>query len=135
MIRPMFSLLLVLSFFLSGCSNLTDQSIPTATAIPTLEPQKYSFTGRVIDMNGDPIAGANVNSQTNHTISKKDGWFDLPSQGMPEWLTAQSDGFISRTRAASPSTPILFRLTPDDGKTIVIQFGGDTMFGRRFFDP
>jgi poly-gamma-glutamate capsule biosynthesis protein CapA/YwtB (metallophosphatase superfamily) len=135
MIRPMFSLLVVLSLFLSGCSNLTDQSIPTATAIPTPEPPKYSFTGRVIDMDGNPIAGASVNSQTNHTTTKKDRWFDLPSQGMPEWLTAQSDGFISRTRAASPSTPILFRLTPDDGKTIVIQFGGDTMFGRRFFDP
>jgi poly-gamma-glutamate synthesis protein (capsule biosynthesis protein) len=38
------------------------------------------------------------------------------------------------TRAAAPDTPVLFRLTPDDGQTIVIQFGGDTMFGRRFFD-
>jgi poly-gamma-glutamate synthesis protein (capsule biosynthesis protein) len=131
----MFSLLLVLPLFLPGCSNFADQAIPTATAIPTPEPPKYSFTGRVIDMDGNPIAGASVNSQANHTTSKNDGWFDLPSQGMPEWLTAESDGFISRTRAASPSTPILFRLTPDDGKTIVIQFGGDTMFGRRFFDP
>jgi hypothetical protein len=26
-------------------------------------------------------------------------------------------------------------LTPDDGKTIVIHFAGDTMFGRRFYDP
>jgi poly-gamma-glutamate capsule biosynthesis protein CapA/YwtB (metallophosphatase superfamily) len=129
------SLLLILSLFLPGCSNLTDQSIPTTTAIPTPQPPKYSFTGRVIDMDGKPIEGASVNSQTNHTISNNDGWFELPSEGMSEWITAKSDGFIPRTRAASSSTPILFRLTPDDGKTILIQFGGDTMFGRRFFDP
>ena len=135
MIRLAFSLLFILSLFLPGCSNLTEQSIPTATVIPTPLPPKYKFTGRVIDMDGNPIEGASVNSQTNHTTSNHDGRFDLPSEGMPEWITVESDGFISRTRAASPSTPTLFRLTPDDGKTIVIQFGGDTMFGRRFFDP
>jgi poly-gamma-glutamate synthesis protein (capsule biosynthesis protein) len=30
---------------------------------------------------------------------------------------------------------VLFRLSPDDGKTTVIHFAGDTMFGRRFYDP
>jgi len=135
MIRLAFSRLLILSLFLSGCSALSRQSIPTATAVPTPLPPKYNFTGRVVGTDGNPIEGATVNSQTNQTTSNDDGWFDLPSRGLPEWITAKSDGFVSRTRAASPSTPILFRLTPDDGKTIVIQFGGDTMFGRRFFDP
>jgi poly-gamma-glutamate synthesis protein (capsule biosynthesis protein) len=46
-----------------------------------------------------------------------------------------SSGFISRTRAAAPGIPVLFRLTPDDGRTLVIHFAGDTMFGRRFYDP
>jgi poly-gamma-glutamate capsule biosynthesis protein CapA/YwtB (metallophosphatase superfamily) len=133
--RLIFSLLLILSLFLSGCSNLTEPSLPTAIPTPEPSPQKYSFTGRVVDMNGNPIEGASVNSQTSHTTSNHDGWFDLQSEGIPEWITAKSDGFISRTRAAAPNIPILFRLTPDDGKTIVIQFGGDTMFGRRFFDP
>jgi hypothetical protein len=135
MIRLSFSLLLILSLFLPGCSNLTEQSIPTATAIPTPLPPKYNFTGRVVDMDGNPIEGASVNSQTSYTTSNSDGWFDLPSEGTPEWITAKRDGFISRTRAASPSTPVLFRLTPDDGKTILIHFAGDTMFGRRFYDP
>jgi poly-gamma-glutamate capsule biosynthesis protein CapA/YwtB (metallophosphatase superfamily) len=135
MIRSIFLLLLIGFLFLSGCSNLTEQSLPTATVIPTPVPPKYSFTGRVVDMGGNPILGASVSSQTNHTTSNNDGWFELPSEGIPEWITAKSDGFISRTRAAAPSIPMLFRLTPDDGKTIVIQFGGDTMFGRRFFDP
>jgi poly-gamma-glutamate capsule biosynthesis protein CapA/YwtB (metallophosphatase superfamily) len=135
MIRLAFSRLLILSLFLSGCSALSRQSIPTATAVPTPLPPKYNFTGRVVGMDGNPIEGATVNSQTNHTTSNQDGWFDLPSRGLPVWITAKCVGFVSRTRAASPSTPILFRLTPDDVKTIVIQFGGDTMFGRRFFDP
>jgi poly-gamma-glutamate capsule biosynthesis protein CapA/YwtB (metallophosphatase superfamily) len=135
MIRLAFSLLITLSLFLPGCSNLTERSIPTATTVPTPLPPKYNFTGRVVDMDGNPIAGASVSSQTNHATSNNDGWFDLPSEGFPEWVTAKSDGFISRIRAAAPNAPALFRLTPDDGKTIVLQFGGDTMFGRRFFDP
>jgi poly-gamma-glutamate synthesis protein (capsule biosynthesis protein) len=45
------------------------------------------------------------------------------------------EGFIARTRAVGPSQPTIFRLSPDDGRTVVLQFGGDVMFGRRFFDP
>jgi poly-gamma-glutamate capsule biosynthesis protein CapA/YwtB (metallophosphatase superfamily) len=135
MTRSLLLLLLILSLSLSGCSNFSQPSLPTAVPTPEPSPQKYSFTGRVVDMDGNPIPGASVNSQTGHTSSNNDGWFELPSEGIPEWITVQSEGFISRTRAAAPSLPVLFRLTPDDGKTIVIQFGGDTMFGRRFFDP
>jgi len=129
------SILLLLSLFLPGCSTSIEQSIPTATVLPMPPAPKYSFTGRVIDMDGNPIEGASVNSQTSHTTSNHEGWFDLPSEGVPKWITVEGNGFISRTRAASPSKPTLFRLSPDDGKTVVIQFGGDTMFGRRFFDP
>jgi len=135
MIRSIFLVLLIGFLFLSSCSNLAEPSVPTATVIPTPAPPKYNFTGRVVDMDGNPIQDAGVSSQTNQTTSNNDGWFELPSEGKPEWITAKRDGFISHTRAAAPSLPVLFRLTPDDGKTIVIQFGGDTMFGRRFFDP
>jgi poly-gamma-glutamate synthesis protein (capsule biosynthesis protein) len=93
------------------------------------------FTGRVIDMDGKPVSGAEVQSQTGSTTSGQDGSFVLPSEGAPQWITVTRQGFISRTRAAAPGAPALFRLAPDDGETIVIQFGGDTMFGRRFFDP
>ena len=86
-------------------------------------------------MQGNPITGAEVLSPTGSAMSGQDGWFELPSEGTPQWLTVKREGFISRTRAAAPGTPALFRLSPDDGETIVIQFGGDTMFGRRFFDP
>jgi poly-gamma-glutamate synthesis protein (capsule biosynthesis protein) len=86
-------------------------------------------------MDGHPIAGATLELPKNSTTSDQDGWFHLPSLGLPQWIKATSPGFISRTRAAAPGVPVLFRLTPDDGKTVVIHFAGDTMFGRRFFDP
>src|SRR5512141_512634 len=80
MTRLIFSLLLILSLFLSGCSNLTEPSLPTAIPTPEPSPQKYNFTGRVVDIDGDPIPGASVNSQTSHTTSNNDGWFELPSK-------------------------------------------------------
>jgi hypothetical protein len=47
----------------------------------------------------------------------------------------QSDrvGFV-RAHERHYAVPVLFRLSPDDGKTTVIHFAGDTMFGRRFYD-
>jgi poly-gamma-glutamate capsule biosynthesis protein CapA/YwtB (metallophosphatase superfamily) len=140
--------LLILVIFLSGCSSLSGQN-PTPSPVaspqsffnliprPNSQQQEVSqdFVGRVIDMDGNPIQGATLESLKNTAISDKDGWFRLPSQDLPQWITAISPGFISRTRAAAPGIPVLFRLTPDDGKTIVIHFAGDTMFGRRFFDP
>ena len=152
MTRLAFSLLLIMAVFLSGCSDLLEQSQPLensasspvagsqslTTVTPGPPPGQQAdedFVGRVIDMDGTPIQGASVESADNTTISDKDGWFRLPRQGLPQWIKVASPGFISRTRAAAPAIPVLFRLTPNDGKTIVIHFAGDTMFGRRFYDP
>ncbi|MDQ2997880.1 MAG: CapA family protein, partial [Chloroflexota bacterium] len=52
-----------------------------------------------------------------------------------QWVTAKHANFLSRTRAAGSGAPVLIRLTPDDGETISLNFAGDTMFGRRFYDP
>jgi poly-gamma-glutamate capsule biosynthesis protein CapA/YwtB (metallophosphatase superfamily) len=153
--RSILSPFLILAVFLSGCSRLPGppQPIENATPSPVVERQSFSrlirelvtqlqqdqvnedFVGRVVDMDGIPIEAASVESQNNTTMSNKDGWFRLPAQGLPQWIKVTSPGFISRTRAAAPETPVLFRLTPDDGKTVVIHFAGDTMFGRRFYDP
>src|SRR6185503_12766152 len=134
--RTRLSTPLALVLLLAGCSSLLQPTAtPTVTFIPSPTPPKPTITGRVIDMDGNPIQGASVTSQNNSTTSAQDGWFTLPSAGAPEWITVKSNGYISRVRAAAPGIPILYRLSHDDGKTIVIQFGGDTMFGRRFFDP
>jgi poly-gamma-glutamate synthesis protein (capsule biosynthesis protein) len=112
---------------------------PTFHLIPVSEAQQNEpgtdFVGRVIDMEGTPIAGANIEARSGTATSDKDGWFRFAGQEQPEWLKVTASGFISRTRAAMPGVPVLFRLSPDDGKTTVIHFGGDTMFARRFFDP
>lgn len=143
------SSLIILAVFLSGCSSFPGQNrTPSLVASPepffNLIPRPASqqeqevsqdFVGRVVDMDGNPIEGATLESSKNTATSDKDGWFRLPSQGLPQWIKVTSLGLISRIRAAAPGVPVLFRLTPDDGKTIVIHFAGDTMFGRRFYDP
>jgi poly-gamma-glutamate synthesis protein (capsule biosynthesis protein) len=151
MIRTTLSYLAVLAVLLSGCSTeipapLAPSDLPTATAVVTLQPlstltpssdenaSRKEFVGRVIDMNGDPVQGAQVESVDNSAGTDRDGWFRLSAGGLPRWLKVSAPGFLSRTRAAAPGIPVLFRLTPDDGKTIVLHFAGDTMFGRRFFD-
>jgi len=137
---------LTVAFLLSGCSNLPapsqmlntptpgtileSQSIVTVT--PGTEQSQKDFMGLVVDMDGKMIPGAEIESSGNTATSDNDGRFQFPSAGFPQWIKVTSSGFISRTRAASPGAPIIFRLTPDDGKTIVIHFAGDTMFGRRF---
>ena len=128
--------LLILAVLLSSCSP-SSAAISTATSMPTLipTPQTFSITGRVIDMEGNPIPGARILSQSGDATSDALGWFEFSSASTPEWVTVQSEGFISRTRAAAPGGPVLFRLTPDDGKTVLLHFAGDTMFGRRFYDP
>ena len=148
-IRSALSSSLILVIFLSDCSPLSGQN---QTPSPAASPQSFfnliprpdsqqqqevsqDLVGRVIDIDGNPIEDATLESQNNTTTSDKDGWFRLPSQGLPQWIKATHLSFISRTRAAAPGIPVLFRLTPDDGKTVVIHFAGDTMFGRRFFDP
>src|SRR5215510_9167902 len=148
--RSCISLFVTMTLFLSGClrSSASPQSenvtprpaaqLSTVTPHPNIQPGQLSdgdFVGRVIDENGIPIPGASVESMNNTMTSESDGSFRFPSQGHPQWIKVTSPGFISRTRAAAPGIPVLFRLTPDDGKTMVIHFAGDTMFGRRFFDP
>jgi len=135
MTRPTIALFLIIVIGLADCSYLPESSLTVVTPSPNPSPDNSHFTGRLVDMNGIPVSGASVETENTTTTSNQDGWFDLPSEGKDQWITVKSDGFISRTRAATPGVPVLFRLTPDDGKTIVIQFGGDTMFGRRFFDP
>jgi len=147
----MFVRILILAIFLSGCSYLPEpyqssnnstpssvvesQSISTSTPYIDQQTPTKEFTGRVVDMDGAPIQGAHIESIHATAISDKDGWFQFSAQGLPQWIKVTAVGFISRTRAAAPVVPILFRLTPDDGKTVVIHFVGDTMFGRRFYDP
>jgi len=135
---------------LAGCQSarplvtVAPVSQPTVLPNPTGAAVTAEITGRVIDLAGSPIPDALIVPAAQAAAglsagpsarSDADGWFHLPAADAVQWLTVTHPGHISRTRAASPDVPVLFRLTPDDGRTIVIHFAGDTMFGRRFFDP
>src|SRR5512139_2892510 len=101
-IRSALSSSLILVIFLSDCSPLTGQNqTPSPAASPqsffNLSPRPDSqqqqevsqdLVGRVIDIDGNPIEDATLEFQNNTTTSDKDGWFRLPSQGLPQWIKA-----------------------------------------------
>lgn len=92
--------------------------------------------GKVIDLAGQAIANASVKNNQAQTQTDSGGWFSLVGSGKPEWVTVQHNDYLSRTRAAhAGQQAVLFRLTADDGETLSFNFTGDTMAGRRFFDP
>jgi poly-gamma-glutamate synthesis protein (capsule biosynthesis protein) len=86
-------------------------------------------------MDGEAVGEASVSTSNGQTTTDGDGWFQIPQQQSSQWVTVEHPNFISRTRAAAPGSPVLVRLTPDDGETVSLHFAGDTMFGRRFYDP
>jgi hypothetical protein len=137
--RKALQVITIFIFMISACSK---PSAASPTPIPTLPPtttasntlMMTNISGRIVDMDGAPVSDANISTDTGNVLSDDQGWFQITSQ-KPQWVTVTKSGFISRTRAAEPGDPILVRISPDDGKTVVINFGGDTMFGRRFFDP
>ncbi len=113
----------------------TPTPLPTPTALPTPTPRPAPIMGRVVSVDGKPVVGAVVSSLQSTTTTNHDGAFELAAAGAPQWVTVQHPSFLSRTRAATPASPVLVRLTPDDGETVSIHFTGDVMLGRRFYDP
>jgi poly-gamma-glutamate capsule biosynthesis protein CapA/YwtB (metallophosphatase superfamily) len=97
--------------------------------------QAGMIIGRVVALDGTPISGARVQGQSGSALTDSAGWFGVPAGTRPEWLHASHTDFLPRTRAAQQGDPVLFRLSPDDGATLSFHFAGDTMVGRRFYDP
>lgn len=125
---------LILLLILSACSTAQ----PSQAAIPASPDQGQAihseFVGRVVDDQGLPLKQANVKIGSTVALTDDQGWFHVPSSDTAQWLTIYKPGYITRTRAAAPGIPVLIRVSRDDGKTIVLKFTGDVMFGRRFFD-
>lgn len=92
----------------------------------------------MVDTDGEPVEGATVetvvtgNEVVSVTSTDEDGGFSVEA-GESVWLKVTSPGFIERTVAVQPGTTRRVALTPRDG-TVSMSFGGDTMFGRRFYD-
>jgi len=95
--------------------------------------QSRVLFGRVVDLDGHPIAGASIRFLKGTTLSGPDGWFRADTSLLPQWLEVQRPGYLRRIKAVKPGEAALVRLSPDDGETVVIHAVGDVMFGRRFF--
>lgn len=121
--------------FLIACSPTSPPQPEPTPYVVTVAPELSTLTGRVVDLDGQPLSNAKIDSDTSSSMSSADGSFSLPGIGHPQWVRVSLDGYIVRTRAVAPDQPTIFRLSPNDGHTAVLQFAGDVMFGRRFFDP
>ncbi|MEO7665186.1 MAG: CapA family protein, partial [Candidatus Limnocylindrales bacterium] len=92
-------------------------------------------TGTVIDLAGAPVPGARVAMGEAQALTGADGRFQVRGVAREGWIRADAGGFLPRLRPTYAGDDIVLRLTPDDGHTISMVFGGDVMFGRRFYDP
>ncbi len=110
--------------------------IAAAVVVPRLTDDEpvHVLAGHVVDLQGRPIEGAVVSTEDASTVSDSVGAFELRSARARAWIRTQHASFLPRTRAASTSAVVVVRMTPDDGRTASLTFGGDVMFGRRFFD-
>lgn len=126
-----FILFAILSLFIAGCGG-GDGGDEGGSPPPS--PPPGDITGLVIDLDGQPIGNAQVELAGGSTTTDANGRFSLSAQA-PGWVTVRHPQFLSRVRAAFPGRQILIRLTPDDGETLALHFVGDTMLGRRYYDP
>lgn len=119
----------ILSLCLAGCGGGGGGGGDNSS----VNPPAGNIDGVVIDLDGRPVANAQVVLADSAATTDDSGRFHLIARA-PGWITVRHPQFLSRTRAAFPEQPLLVRLTPDDGETIALHFGGDTMFGRRYYD-
>lgn len=130
-------------------TNAPVATVPVATATDQAQTEAAisakgaALQGTVVDLTGAPVVDAQVRvvgqdptvGQDAVVSTGPDGAFSLPSPGHATWIRVTHPDFLPRTRAAAPGQPTVVRLTPDDGRTISLHFVGDTMFGRRYYDP
>lgn len=118
------TLALALALALAGCGRWSAAS-----------PGIGLLRGRVVDLQGQPVQGVELEVAQRSTRSGADGRFALAVPRQPSWLQARARGYLPALRPVLPGAGALVRLSPDDGHTLVIRAGGDVMAGRRFYTP
>jgi poly-gamma-glutamate capsule biosynthesis protein CapA/YwtB (metallophosphatase superfamily) len=90
--------------------------------------------GRVVDEHHQPVPDAAVvaSGVTAHTDSR--GWFAVPVS-RPALARVEAPGHTPRVVALDPRGAGDVELTSHPERTVVMRFGGDVMFGRRFYEP
>ena len=110
----------------SGCSSRESQ-----------EPAG-SIRGTVTDFDGSPVPEATVETVANagevvsETQSDERGTFELAAS-RSRWLRVTHPDYLPRMRARAPNSESRVRLTPSTDTMVRLGFGGDVMFGRRFY--
>ncbi len=93
------------------------------------------LVARIVDEQGRPLARTEVRLGTGETLTTDDdGRVRAPLRGDAQLVTVTAEGHLPRTQAVAPGTPTQVRLTSDPEGTVSLRFGGDVMFGRRFYD-
>ncbi len=129
---------------IAGCNALSpSESTETdsETGRTSQKPARSSepISGRVLDIEGGEITGAKLKAivpgrgSVAETTTDEQGRFEVVEVDGPIWLRATKPDFIGRTVAVAPGTSTRIRLSPRAG-TVALSFGGDVMFGRRFYE-
>ena len=124
-------------------SSLSRKIVLTGVAVVVLVAAALTWTigsrtaptigGRVVTPTGQPVAEAAVRTPDGRrATTDAGGRFVL--DGNPAWVTVSAPGWISRTRVVAQGGSNLIRLARRHAGTVTFAFGGDVMFGRRFFD-
>lgn len=89
-------------------------------------------TGLVTDAAGTPVPDAQVAMSDGGMLrTGADGRFPVDRAAV---YTASKPGSLSRAAAGAPGSPLRLVLREEEG-AVSLRFGGDVMFGRRFYEP
>jgi hypothetical protein len=112
---------------------VTAVSLGSGLAGPSADPVPASdvMAGLVTDEAGNPLAGAEVTAPDGGTVrTGSDGRFPVDRTSV---YTARKPGHLSRAAAGTPGSPLRLVLRGEEG-AVSMRFGGDVMFGRRFYE-
>lgn len=119
-------------------TEATDATEAT-TPSPTEGPATAPVVGTVVDSTGVTLAGASVEAivpgvgRPGTATTGPDGRFGVSTDGAPVWLRVTAPDYHDRVVAAAPGADRRIRLRERAG-TVALRFGGDVMFGRRFYE-
>lgn len=101
----------------------------------TAGPPGKVLEGRVLDETGRAIHGASVQVAPGVRVpSDRQGRFRASVSEEPRLISAAAAGHLPRTLAAEPGATTEIVLTSEAASTLSLRFGGDVMFGRRYYD-
>lgn len=116
----------------AGCGQFVDP--PDERNRPSI------YSGQVTDLEGEPVGDATVSTLVSGadplatTTTNSSGEFELSAAANPLWIRVTHPDYVTETRAVGAGEGIHLPLTPDDDAVSIV-FGGDVMFGRRFYQP